>query len=86
MIHERRLVQVVGQRRFEGPADLAALLPPNLPDPFTTADLAQALSQTRRLSQQTAYCLREMGAIAQVGKQGNALLYTRATKWGGGND
>ncbi len=74
---ERRLLHVVDQQRFETPQDLAALLPAALKDPFSTADLASAAGQTRRLAQQMAYCLREMGAITPTGKKGNALLYTR---------
>jgi hypothetical protein len=75
--HERRLLEVVDQRCFRGPADLAAFLRPDLPSMFTTSDLAASLGVTRRLAQQTAYCLREMAAIAPVGKKGNAILYAR---------
>ncbi len=53
-------------------------MPPVLAEPFTTADLAAALSRPRRLAQQMAYCLREMGIIAPVGKHRNAILYVRA--------
>ena len=77
--HERRLLQVVDNRLFETPADMAALLPPDLVEPFTTSDLAAAIAKPRRLAQKMAYCLREMGAIAPVGKQGNTILYSRFT-------
>lgn len=73
---ERRLVEIVAQHHFADPADLAQLLPPDLPQPFTTADLAAGLAKPRRLAQQMAYCLRKMGVIEAVGKQGNAVLYT----------
>jgi len=73
---ERRLLEVVDRQLFDAPADLAALVPPGIPEPFTTADLAAAIDKRRRLAQQMAYCLREMGAIEPVGKQGNAILYT----------
>jgi hypothetical protein len=73
--HERRLLQVVDQRRFETPADLGALLPPSLPEPFTTADLAQAIGGPRRLAQRMAYCLRKLDVVAPVGKDGNTILY-----------
>jgi len=75
---ERSLLAVVDRRLFESPADLAALLPPGLAEPFTTADLARALAKPRRLAQRMAYCLREMGVLEAVGKRGNAILYTRA--------
>jgi hypothetical protein len=74
---ERRLLEVVDQHLFETPSHASALLPPGLPEPFTTSDLAAAISRPRQLAQQMAYCLREMGALAPVGKQGNAILYTR---------
>jgi hypothetical protein len=77
--HERRLVQVVGQRLFETPKDMLALIPTTLPEPFTTTDLAEATGQPLWLAQKMAYCLREMGAITVVGKRGRGILYVRAT-------
>jgi hypothetical protein len=77
VIQERRLLDVVEARRFERPVDMAALLPKTLPDSFSTLDLARMLKQRRRLAQQMAYCLREMGVIEPVGKKGNAILYAR---------
>jgi hypothetical protein len=74
---ERRLLEVVGEHHFAGPADMAALLPPGLQQPFTTAGLASALEKPRWLAQKMAYCLREMGVIAQTGKRGRAFLYRR---------
>jgi hypothetical protein len=75
---ERRLLEVVDRQRFETPADMAELLSPTLPEPFTTSDLAASLPRPRRLAQRMAYCLREMQVIDPVGKQGNAILYIRA--------
>jgi len=75
--HERRLLEVIARRQFATPADLAELVPASLAEPFTTSDLAAAIGRPRRLAQRTAYCLREMGAIQAVGKEGNAFLYAR---------
>jgi hypothetical protein len=75
--HERRLLEVVGQRGFQTPADVNELLPSTLVDPFTTHDLAAAIGRPRRLAQRMTYCLREMGLIQTAGKRGRALLYTR---------
>ena len=75
--HERRLLEVVDRWVFESPEDLADLLPDDLPEPFTTGDLAEQLNRPRWLTQKMAYCLRESGAITPTGKRGNALLYTR---------
>ena len=78
VVQERRLVGVVDAVRLTSPDDLLALLPQNLPDPFTTADLAERLQQPRRIAQQMAYCLRHVGALAMVGKTGNAIEYAVA--------
>lgn len=76
---ERRLLGVTGRLLIESPDDLTDLLPGELPDPFTTGDLATAIGRPRRIGQQMAYCLREAGAIELAGKQRNALLYRRVT-------
>ena len=74
----RRLVSIVDRVRIEGAVDLANLIPAELPEPFTTADLAGTLGRPRRLAQRMAYCLRVVDAIVPVGKSGNALRYARA--------
>jgi hypothetical protein len=76
VIHERRLLEVVNKRRFASPVDMAELLPASLVQPFTTSHLARAIGKPRRLAQRMTYCLRKMGAIQAVGKEGNAFLYT----------
>jgi hypothetical protein len=78
VVHERRLLDVVGRRLFETPADLLALVPHDLAEPWTTSELAAAISQPRWLARKMAYCLRKLGVVEPVGKQGNAILYVRA--------
>jgi len=75
---ERRLIKVLDQRDFRGPVPFAGLLPPDLPETFTTADIAARLAIPRWLAQKMAFCLREMGALGVVGKQGRSWLYTRS--------
>ena len=75
---ERRLVQVVERRLFTTPADLAALIPASLEEPFTSTGLADAIQQPRWLAQKMIYCLRGAGAIAEAGKQGKTTRYVRA--------
>ena len=72
---ERRLIEVVDTVLLRHSEDLAGLLPDDLPETFTTADLAEKLGRPRRAAQQMAYCLRKVGAIVAVGKDGNAVLY-----------
>jgi hypothetical protein len=76
--HERRLLRVLERRLFESPAQLAAMIPETLVQPFTTADLASALAMPRWLAQKMAYCLRVLGATQAVGKLGHAVTYQRA--------
>ncbi len=71
---ERRLLQVLETHRFESVGDFVDLLPA-LPGEFTTSDLAERASVSRRSAQQAAYCLRKMNAITITGKQGNATVY-----------
>jgi hypothetical protein len=75
VVEERRLIEVLEWVLIERPADLVALLPADLPDAFTTADIATALGKPRRLAQQMTYCLRRLGVIDMVEKRGNALVY-----------
>ncbi len=74
-IVQRRLVDVIDGLVLGDVADLVTLLPADLPERFTTAELARALGRTRRLAQQAAYCLRNLGAFEPVGKRGNAIEY-----------
>jgi len=74
---ERRLLDVLDRRILRAPSDLLDLLPPGLPDPFQTTHLAASLGRPRWLAQKAAYCLKEAGVIVQVGKTGNARVYSR---------
>ena len=75
---DRRLVDVVETHTFTSMADLFAMLDAQLPETFTTNDIAAAMRSTRNSAQQAAYCLREGGVIEICGKKGNALVYRRA--------
>jgi hypothetical protein len=77
-IYDRRLLAAHAAVQFATAADFAALLPEELPEPFDCRTLAAAIRQPHALAQKMAYCLRHMGVLAVQGKQGNAILYTRA--------
>ncbi len=77
VVEERRLLDVVGRVVIDSPEALAGLVPDDLPEAFTTADLATALRRPRRLAQQMTYCLRRADVIEMTGKDGNAIVYTR---------
>ncbi len=77
---ERRLVQVLETHRFESVQDFVDLLP-ELPDEFTTEDIAKQAALPRRTAQQAAYCLRKMDALTIAGKQGNSMVYSFAARY-----
>lgn len=74
-IQERRLLSVSDRRVFEGIDAIRDLIPVDLPDPFTSFDLGNSLGQSRRMAQKTAYCLRKMGLIEEIGKRDRSKLY-----------
>lgn len=77
IIYERCLLEVLCGQRFETADDFAALLPADLPQPFTTADLATALHRPRGFAGRMAYCLREMGVLTTSGRRRHGILYVR---------
>jgi hypothetical protein len=72
---DRRLVDIIETVRIDTPADLLGLLPPGLPRPFTSADVAAASRRSRRLATRTVYCLRGSGATSNVGRRGRLQEY-----------
>ncbi len=77
VIVERRLVEVVSTRTFCSSMQLLLELFPNLPNQFTTEDLAVETRGNRSLAQKAAYFLRESNSIHVVAKRGNTLVYER---------
>jgi len=77
-VARRQLLEVVDQQRFASAEDLWRLAPGELPEVFTTLELAEAMSGPRWQAQKLAYCLRAAGVVEMVGKRGNAIEYRRA--------
>lgn len=75
VVEERRLVDVLATVELGSPEELLGLLPEGMPDPFTTADLADGLGRSRHLAQEVAYCLRVSGAVKTVGRDKRGILY-----------
>ncbi len=86
VVEERRLLEVVDRLIIDSPEALASFLPSEVPREFTTVDLAEALRRRRRLAQQMTYCLRRVGVIEMVGKDGNAIVYSRTDDSGSRED
>ncbi len=81
LVEDQHLLEVHSVHQFRTAADLCRLLPPALPQPFHTGQLADGLGVERWIAQRMAYCLREMKAIRPVGKLRGAWLYkSRQTK------
>ena len=75
---DRRLLEVIETHTIEGMADLFAMVDAELPEAFTSRDLAEAMRASRRLGQQAAFCFREAGLTEICGKRDRFLLYRRA--------
>jgi hypothetical protein len=71
---ERRLLEVVDRRVFNGAASWLALLPV-FSEPFTSRDLAQAIGVRLDLAQKMTYSMRQAGLLQPAGKRGGAILY-----------
>jgi hypothetical protein len=74
-VEDQHLVEVHGVHKFRSASDLCRLLPAELPKQFHTGHIAEGLSVDRWIAQRMAYCLRNTGALKQVGKLGGAWLY-----------
>ena len=74
-VEDQKLVAVHEVYRLRTASDLAGLISCPLPRPFHTGHLADSLAVDRWVAQRIVYCCRKIGAVRQVGKQGNAILY-----------
>ncbi len=72
---DRSLIRVEKTVSVRTADDLWQQLDLELPDRFTTADLARAGHMPRWLAQKAAWCFRRMQRIHPVGKQGNSIVY-----------
>lgn len=72
-----RIPTAVGETvLLRGADDLRLLLPPGLPDPFTTADFERSTRLSRKKTAQAIALLYKTEVILRVGKRGNAFLYS----------
>lgn len=60
---------------LQTPADYAALLPQDLPLPFTSRELCERVPQSRAACQTALHVLHAVGAVERVGKRSNSYLY-----------
>ena len=62
---------------LETVSDFAQLLPTELPEEFTSADLKQALRCNKTLAGVMLNILAHIGVVHKTGKKGNAILYRK---------
>jgi len=74
-IVDRRLCAVVERRQFSAKGDYLAVLPSDLPCPFTNRQLAQKAGISQPAARKVTYTLRKAGWIQEVGREGNAILH-----------
>lgn len=72
---QRRLLNVIDSIEFAAPADFQRFIPADLPAPFTSRELAEALQRPDYFAHKMTYCLRKMGVLTVVGKRQRAWLY-----------
>jgi len=72
---ERRLLSIERRTLMREPVDWLRVLPPGLPERFTTLDLAAGRATRRTVAQRAAFVLREAGAIVGDGRIGRANAY-----------
>lgn len=74
-VQDRRLVEVQQTISVNTPLELWGKLDADVPEVFTTADLATAAGMPRWLAQKAAWCFRRMDLFEVCGKQGNSIEY-----------
>jgi hypothetical protein len=72
---DRRLRAIVGRHGLRTTHDLLELLPPGLPDAWTTKDVADLAGVPRRTAQQMAYVLRANGLVEEVDRNRSGVRF-----------
>jgi hypothetical protein len=75
VVAERRLRDVHATELLDAPSSLRRLLPDDLPETFTSADLAARWGGDRRLAQRALYCLRHLGLVRATDRTGRGVSY-----------
>ena len=71
---------LLGEWRFSHPSDFLSLLPPDLPEPFTSSELAAALGASPGDARMYLYLLHQLGLLDRAGRRGHSYLYVHATE------
>jgi len=76
-ITDRRLINVTDRVLFNNSKDFLRFLPDGLDELFTNKMLSRKTGISIALARKVTYCLRKMGAIVNVGKNGKELMFRR---------
>ncbi|MCL4395197.1 MAG: hypothetical protein M1482_10415, partial [Chloroflexi bacterium] len=74
-IQDHKLLGVVEAIDLATTGDFLRFLPADLEQPFSNASLAARSGESIYHVRRMTYCLRKMGAIEAVGKNGNQLVF-----------
>jgi hypothetical protein len=74
-IHDRKLIQVLETVTFEKKEDFLRFLPDGLEQPFSNQSLTARIGGSIHATRKMTYCLKKMGMIQEVAKNGNRLLF-----------
>lgn len=72
---ERVPTALCGFYALRSKADFIALLPAELPSPFTVKDLSRLIGRNEERTRAVLYVLEGVGAVLRAGKDGNRILY-----------
>jgi len=76
-LRDRSMVLLMEKKLFRGPEDYLDFLPEDLPEEFTSGDLASRITGGKRLAGQIVYLLKKMDLIVCIGKRGRSQLFVR---------
>ncbi len=74
-IVDRKLIDVRDSVAFSTRDDFLRFIPKNIEKPFTNKTIADESDMKIDVVRKMTYCLRKMGAIEEVGRKGNTLLF-----------
>lgn len=75
---DRILDAVLGGVRWETPDDWLSLIPEELPPPWTSESLGEAVGLSPLRARKVLYCLARAGLLKEAGRSGRRKLYLRA--------
>ncbi len=78
-IKDRRLINVTDRVLFRNESDFLRFLPSDLKRTFTNRSLADLTGISIYLTRKMTYCLRKMGVIRTVDKNGRELIFAELT-------